>query len=228
LKSKKAKVRNVVRNIKKTLQRIYQILFNHYGQHNWWPGETPFEVMVGAILTQNTAWSNVEKAIENLKTAKVLTPKALFALPEKKLARLIKPSGFFNVKAKRLRIFLAYMKDHYGFSIAKMKGRPLTELRDELLAVNGIGRETADSILLYALQKSTFVIDSYTKRIFSRHGLCNNDDDYDEVKKLFEDNLDHNTAMFNDYHAQLVNCAKDFCRTKPRCDECPLKVLFNK
>ncbi|MBN1493410.1 MAG: endonuclease III domain-containing protein, partial [Candidatus Omnitrophica bacterium] len=187
---------------------------------------TPFEVMVGAILTQNTAWANVEKAIVNLKRAKVLTPKALFAVPEKKLARLIKPSGFFNVKAKRLRIFLGYMKEHYGFSVAKMKARDLDELRKELLGVNGIGRETADSILLYALEKPTFVVDAYTKRILSRHGLCGKNDDYNVVKALFEDNLEQDTDLFNDFHAQIVNCAKDFCRTKPRCDACPLRVLF--
>ena len=197
----------------------------HYGPLHWWPGETPFEVMVGAILTQNTAWTNVEKAIQNLKQHDLLDPKKLFRLPPAKLARLIKPAGYFNVKTKRLKNFLKFLLEECGGDLLKLKRQPLAVLREKLLAVNGIGPETADSMLLYALDKPVFVIDTYTKRILSRHHLAKKEANYMDLQAFFMSHLKPDTAHYNEYHAQLVNIGKDFCRTKPRCEVCPLNGL---
>lgn len=210
---------------KDILLAIYNRLYSHYGHHRWWPGDTPFEIMVGAILTQNTAWANVEKAINNLKTADALTPERMYALSLDELAVLIKPSGFFNVKARRLSNFLMYLHERYSFDLDRMASQELDVLREELLTVKGIGQETADSILLYACEKPSFVIDSYTKRVLSRHSLCAEDDSYGDLKSLFEDNLPSELDLYNDFHAQIVNCCKDFCKTKPVCAECPLSDL---
>ncbi len=204
------------------LQTIYEKMFAHYGPRHWWPGETPFEVMVGAILTQNAAWRNVEKAIANLKAENLLDPKKLYALPPARLALLIQPAGFFRLKTKRLRNFLKYFLDRYEGDVDQMKQVSTEQLRTELLEVSGIGPETADSILLYALEKQTFVIDAYTKRILNRHYLCTEEAGYEELQEMFTDNLKADVPLYNEYHALLVNIGKDFCRPKPRCEQCPL------
>jgi len=207
---------------KKTLMDGFRLMLKRFGPRGWWPGETPFEVMVGAILTQNTNWRNVEKAIGNLEAADALDPRVMLEISPHRLAALIKPAGYFRVKAKRLRHFLKYFVENYDGSARKMARRDLGELRPELMAVNGIGPETADSILLYALKKPLFVIDAYTKRILSRHGLCAEDDTYDDLQELFMDRLAKDIPLYNEYHALIVETGKDFCRTNPRCDECPL------
>lgn len=196
------------------------------GPQHWWPGETSFEVMIGAILTQNTAWTNVEKAIANLKQAGVVSPKKLNQAPLSKLKKWLLPSGFFNVKAKRLKHFLEFFRSKFGYSLEKMRKKETRTLRQELLSVNGIGKETADSILLYALKKSIFVVDAYTRRIFSRHGLIKKDMPYDEIRQWFELNLPRSQKLFNDYHAQIVRVAKKYCRKNPDCSYCPLEFLF--
>ncbi len=207
----------------KGLLDIYHVLLAHYGPQHWWPGETPFEVMVGAILTQNTNWQNVEKAIVNLKKAGVLSAKAIHEMPEPELAELIRPSGYFNIKAKRLKAFIGYFMARYGGSIKRMKGVDCGVLREEVLAVNGIGPETADSILLYALGCPTFVVDAYTKRIFSRHGFIPETADYHEVQKYFTDRLPKDVQLYNEYHALIVRLAKDKCLKKAgQCELCLL------
>lgn len=202
-------------------------MFKTGGPQNWWPGETPFEVMVGAILTQNTSWKNVERAIENLKKVNVLYPQKLDRIPLAKLKRWLRPSGFFNIKTRRLKAFLKFFKSRFGYSVFRMKKEKLESLREELLAVNGIGRETADSILLYALDKKVFVIDAYTRRIFSRHGLFEKEASYDAIRLWFENHLPQSKPLYNDYHAQIVRIGKDYCRKHPKCDSCPLGFLFH-
>ncbi|HBR17498.1 MAG: endonuclease [Deltaproteobacteria bacterium RIFCSPLOWO2_12_FULL_43_16] len=205
------------------LKKTYKKLFAAFGPQHWWPGDTPFEVIVGAILTQNTAWTNVEKAIRNLKRAKLLIPKKLHDLSHDELAKLIKPAGYFNIKAKRLKHFLNYLFDNYSGSLNRMFKKRTDALRRELLQVNGIGPETADSILLYAGNHPVFVVDAYTKRIFSRHQIIKIDADYHDVQALFMKSLPHDVRMFNEYHALIVKIGKDFCRNKkPLCSKCPL------
>ncbi|PIR16317.1 MAG: endonuclease [Deltaproteobacteria bacterium CG11_big_fil_rev_8_21_14_0_20_49_13] len=210
----------------KKLLLIYDRLFKAFGPQHWWPGETPFEVMVGAILTQNTNWGNVERAIANLKKADLLDPYKLLKLPPARLAGLIRPAGYFNVKAKRLRNFLKFFTERYDGSAEKMKAAPLHELREELLSVNGVGRETADSILLYALDKTIFVCDAYTYRILNRHSLAGEDADYNELQSIFMDGLPEDVGLFNEYHALIVRVGKEFCKPKPNCHECPLEGLL--
>jgi len=210
--------------LKEKIGDIYQRLYRSFGPQSWWPGETPFEVIVGAILTQNTNWQNVAKAIDNLKKAKVLTPKKLHSLPLATLARLIRPSGYFNIKAKRLRSFLDFLFKDYQGKLEKMFSRPLDELRGEILSVKGIGPETADSILLYAGGFPVFVVDAYTKRIFSRQKLLSEDMDYHRVQKIFMENLKKDVQLFNEYHALIVRLGKDFCKkTKPKCEVCQIR-----
>lgn len=205
------------------LMGIYDALYSHYGPQHWWPGDTPFEVMVGAVLTQNTNWGNVEKAIANLKAAGALSAKAIHVMPEPELAELIRPSGYYNIKAKRLKAFIAYFIESYGGSIARMKKAGCDTLRREILAVNGVGPETADSILLYALGCPAFVVDAYTKRIFSRHGFFGEDADYHDVRRFFMDNLPTDAKLFNEYHALIVRLAKDRCSKKAgKCGLCLL------
>jgi endonuclease-3 related protein len=208
------------------LHGIYQTLFAAYGPQHWWPADSPFEVMVGAILTQNAAWPNVERAIANLKRNNVLDPHSLRALPDSRLHQLLQPSGFFRVKTRRLRNYLDYFVERYDGDVTRMRKAPLPRLRSELLAVNGIGRETADSILLYALNKRIFVIDAYTRRILSRHQLAQPDDDYDDLRKMFEVNLPRSIRIYNEYHALFVRLAKTNCRVKPQCRGCPLEPLL--
>ncbi len=207
---------------RRELMQVYHRLYRHYGDLHWWPGESPLEVSVGAILTQNTAWTNVEKAIKRLKKARSLNVKALGGMPHRHLASLIKSAGYFNVKARRLKNFISFFQDHYGGSLKKMFGQETSRLRQELLSVNGTGPETADSILLYAGEKPVFVIDAYTKRILSRHGLMPYEQSYEEFQQLFMKHLPKNVPLYNQYHAMLVNIGKDFCRSRPLCASCPL------
>ena len=209
----------------KALLQIYQKMFDALGPRHWWPGETPFEVVIGAILTQNTNWSNVEKAIKNLKTAGKLSPEGIYELSVTELAKLIRPSGFFNVKAKRVKAFINWLFSRYEGNLSKMFAQDLQSLRSELLSVKGIGPETADSILLYAGNMPTFVVDAYTHRIFSRHELIPEESTYDEMKSFFEENLPKDVQLFNEYHALLVNIGKMFCKPKKVCEPCPLKDI---
>ncbi len=208
---------------RQALLRIYRALHKQYGDRHWWPAETPFEVMVGAVLTQNTAWRNVEKAIVNLKENRQLSPKALRKIPRKKLAALIRPAGYFNVKAKRLKSLVDFFWKRFGASPPRMQRIPKNRLRQELLEVNGVGEETADSILLYAAGKPSFVVDAYTRRLLGRHGFIRGDETYAEIQKTFESNLPESVPLYNDFHAQIVEVGKDFCRTVARCEACPLK-----
>jgi len=212
------------------LLKIYQTLYNAFGCQNWWPGDTPFEIAVGAILTQNTNWGNVEKAINNLKKDKSLSAKAIYKMPDDRLAVLIKPAGYYNIKAKRLKSFINFLMNDYHGSMSKMKKEDANILREKLLSINGIGPETADSILLYALQKPVFVIDAYTKRVLSRHNIMDNNESYDEYQKLFHSSLKKDVKLFNEYHALFVKVGKTFCKSKiPLCKECPLtlKIQLN-
>ena len=218
---------------KKDLRRAYELMRARFGHQHWWPGETPFEVCVGAILTQNTAWTNVERAIDNLKTARVLEPGKLFTLPESRLAELIRPAGYFNVKARRLRSFLRVLIENFDGGLQQLFNGDTSIVRERLLAINGIGSETADSLLLYAGGHHSFVIDAYTKRIFLRHKWSpKSAAGYDELKMLCESVLRQKKGAqrldyWQDYHAQLVMTGKHFCRTRaPRCKECPLKLLM--
>ncbi len=205
------------------LRAMYQAMLETLGPQGWWPGRTRFEVIVGAILTQNTSWGNVARAIENLRRACALTPQALAAIPPVRLARLIRSSGYYNVKAGRVKRFLGFLRDRYGLNLSRMFARRPSSLRRELLAVPGIGPETADSILLYAGRVPTFVVDAYTRRILSRHGLIAPDASYDEMQALFMEALQPNAALYNEYHALLVAVGKEYCRPVPRCAACPLR-----
>lgn len=208
------------------LLTLHRALGAHFGPLNWWPGQTPFEVCVGAILTQNTAWSNVEKAVANLKKRRLLTPRKIHGLPVDELASLIRSSGYYNQKARRLKDFVAFLYERYGGRVSEMRRRPMEILRGELLALKGIGPETADSILLYALDMPVFVIDAYTKRIFSRKGAMDEKMSYDEAQRFFENRLPQDPGLYNEFHAQIVNLGKDFCRRRnPACESCPIRKL---
>jgi endonuclease III related protein len=214
------------------LRQAYARLRRRHGHQHWWPGETSFEVCVGAILTQNTNWGNVERAIANLKRADVLEARRLLHLPESGLAALIRPAGYFNVKARRLRAFLQVLVGQYGGSLTRLFSGPTAGVRERLLAIKGIGPETADSMLLYAGGHLSFVIDAYTKRIFARHGWCRAEADYDDLQRLCEGALSHKPPglrldYWQDFHAQLVRVGKHFCRPRdPRCAGCPLEALL--
>jgi endonuclease-3 related protein len=195
---------------RRELMQVYRRLYRHYGNLHWWPGETPLEISVGAILTQNTAWSNVEKAIRRLKENQVLSVKALRRLSLGQLAQFIKSAGYFNVKAQRLKNFISFLQSRYGGSLNKMFRQDTSPLRAELLSVNGTGPETADSILLYAAKKPVFVIDAYTKRIFSRHGVMAYENSYDDFQQLFMKRLPPDVPLYNQFHALLVYIGKDF------------------
>jgi endonuclease-3 related protein len=198
-----------------------------FGPQHWWPGESPFEIIVGAVLVQNTAWRNVERAITNLRDAGVMEPHALHALPPAELAELIRPAGYYQVKTKRLRNLLKFIIDEYDGSLEAMFSTSLGTLREQLLSVHGIGPETADAILLYAGGLPTFVVDTYAHRILARHGWIGYDADYHEIKDLFEATLPADAALFNEYHALLVRIGKDYCRRSiARCETCPLAPLL--
>lgn len=204
------------------LPEIYDKLYFFYGPQHWWPGDSPFEVAVGAILTQNTNWSNVEKAIANLKSERLLSARAMYRIPAGRLASLIRPSGYFNIKTGRLKAFLSFLVEEYGGSMKRMGGADTGQLRASLLKVHGIGPETADSILLYALNKPVFVVDVYTRRVLSRHGVIDYGASYDEYQQLFHKALDEDVELFNEYHALLVMVGKDYCKPTPLCADCPL------
>lgn len=208
---------------KPPLDAVYEALFRHFGPQHWWPGRTPFEVCVGAILTQNTAWTNVEKAIARLRAARALTPRALHALPAAALADLIRPAGYFNVKARRLQAFTGLLHTRHGGSLRRLFARPAPELRAELLATSGIGPETADSIILYAANQPVFVIDAYTRRLLARHGWLDARAGYHEAQALFTAQLPPDRARYNEYHALIVALGKHHCRPRPRCATCPLR-----
>lgn len=203
---------------------MFDLLSAHFGPSHWWPGDGPLEIMVGAILTQNTAWSNVEKAIERLKVEGALSAPVLSQTDEAVLAEWIRPAGYYRVKAKRLKTFFRHFMDRYQGRPEKMKRRPVGELRQELLSINGIGPETADSILLYALGLPTFVVDAYTHRIFLRHRLVPEEIGYEELRTFFMDRLPRDPLLYNEYHALLVRLGKTYCKKQhPRCPDCPLK-----
>lgn len=205
------------------IRRFYHRLFAHFGGQDWWPGHTRFEVILGAILTQNTSWANVEKALEKLRHAGALTPLSLTRLRRHRLRRLLRASGYFRQKARTVATFVAYLGNTYRYSVRRMLCRPTVQLRPELLALRGIGEETADSILLYAGQRPVFVIDAYTRRILMRHGLAPPHEPYAKLQNLFEANLPRNVGLYNQYHALLVATGKRYChRQRPRCFACPL------
>lgn len=213
------------RKTEQLLFRIYEKLFNAFGPQHWWPGDTPFEIAVGAILTQNTNWSNVERAMNNLKKEKALSAKTLHEMPVKRLASLIRPAGYFNIKAGRLKEFLSFLTNHYRGSMKRLGTEETDSLRKKLLDVKGIGPETADSILLYALEKPVFVIDAYTKRVLQRHGIVSEGATYHELQELFHRNLPLDVQLFNEYHALFVKVGKEYCKPRPLCNECPLKGI---
>ncbi|WP_038056572.1 endonuclease III domain-containing protein [Thermodesulfobacterium hydrogeniphilum] len=215
-----------MKDISKILEEIYNRLFRHFGPQGWWPAKTPFEVCVGAILTQNASWKNVEKAINNLKEKNLLDPFKLYELPLNILANIIKPSGFYNIKAKRLKEFIKFLVENYEGNLEKLFSKNLNEIRKELLNLRGLGKETVDSILLYAGNFPVFVVDTYTYRILNRHYLIPEESTYDEIQELFMENLPPDPKLFNEYHALFVACGKNYCKKKtPICEKCPLKDL---
>jgi len=211
--------------ISKQLIEIYQLLFDRFGPQHWWPGQTQFEIVIGAILTQNTNWTNVEKAIANLKSAELLTPEKLRRINISQLAGIIRPAGYYNIKAKRLKNFIAWLFQNHDGSLKNLENLDTDRLRAELLSIKGIGRETADSILLYAFNREIFVIDAYTARVAFRHSLIEPGADYEQLRELFQSSLPQLVQMFNEYHALLVKVGKEFCRPKAKCSGCPLEKL---
>ncbi|MFW5981624.1 MAG: endonuclease III domain-containing protein [Halanaerobiaceae bacterium] len=209
--------------IEKVLQDIYDSLYNQFGPQHWWPAESSLETIIGAILTQSVNWSNVEKAIANLRENDLLSLTALMEVEIDRLADLIRPSGYYNMKAKKLKAFLEFLELEYQGSLEVLFKEELDNLRKKLLAVYGIGPETADSILLYAGEYPTFVIDAYTKRIFSRMGICDGNIDYHQLQNIIMDNLHPDVEKYNEYHALLVKLAKENCKkSNPICDKCIL------
>ncbi len=202
---------------------IYQKLSAHFGKQNWWPAETQFEVIVGAILTQNTAWRNVEKVIKDLKSSELLTPDGIFRVEDSELTDIIRSAGYYNSKTKKLKAFVRFLYDGYSGSLDLFFDRPKEEIRRELLSLWGIGPETADSILLYAGNKRSFVVDAYTRRIFNRLGVVDENINYDELKKIFEDQIPANLDIYKEFHAVIVMLGKDYCKVRPVCKDCPVR-----
>ncbi len=216
---------DVSRPCAELLLEIYHRLRGRFGHRNWWPGDTPFEIIVGAILTQNTNWKNVEKAISNLKRRRALDFEGMLRLPTERLAELVRPAGYFNQKAARLKITIEWLSHRTDGDLSRLEQVDTGELRSELLALKGIGPETADSILLYAFQRPVFVIDAYTRRSSARMGIAGEKSTYGELQDLFERNLPTDVALFNDFHAQFVELGKHHCRKHPRCGGCPLNGI---
>ncbi|MDE0041593.1 MAG: endonuclease III domain-containing protein [Candidatus Poribacteria bacterium] len=204
------------------LLKLYDQLRSAYGSQAWWPAETPFEVIVGAILVQSTAWRNVVKAIDNLRRANLLTPSRLGKIPQPELEELVRPSGYFRVKAKKLRAFLTHLEVHHNYRLDSLFAADAFTLREELLSIYGIGNETADSIVLYAAEKPVFVIDSYTHRLLSRLGWVRGKYDYDKLQAIFMDALPHDVRLFNEFHALIDRHSSRICRKTPRCEGCVL------
>ncbi len=212
--------------MRRRLNTVYRRLFACFGSQHWWPAKTPLEVAVGAVLTQNTSWRNVERAISNLRKARALSFRALRGLPRERLSALIRPAGYYNIKAARLACLVEFFDREYGGDLGRAGNTATGELRERLLAVKGIGPETADSILLYAFNRPVFVVDAYTRRFALRHGFLSGDEDYTAVQKLFMHNLKCDVKLFNEYHALIVRLNKDFCRKNdPLCGNCPLKEV---
>ncbi len=208
------------------LHDLYERLSSRFGPCNWWPGDTPFEIMVGAILTQNTNWNNVERAIDNLKQAGLLSLEAMSALSSQELADYIRPAGYYNIKAGRLQNFFSLINGRWDGDLDFFLGQPVATLREELLSVKGIGPETADSMILYAADKPIFVVDTYTHRLLSRHEIIEDCFEYHMIQELFMDNLEENSRLFNEFHALIVMVGKEFCKkSKPNCTGCPVSGL---
>jgi endonuclease-3 related protein len=238
---------------KRRLRAISRALLRHYGPQNWWPAQSRLEVIVGAYLTQNTNWSNVEKALENLRRAKVLSVSGLREIPVDELEALVRPSGYFRQKAARLKTFIAWLDEVYGGSLDRMFSQPTQALREKLLALNGVGPETADSILLYGGGHEIFVVDAYTRRVLKRHQFLQAENaKYDTIREEFEAATDENllkelgaadnprhaasrasrlsrtarAQVYNEVHAGLVRVANEYCRTVPHCEACPLRPFL--
>ena len=210
-----------------SFHKYFLALFDAFGEQHWWPGRSRFEVIVGAILTQSTSWTNVEAAIANLRKAGLLNPATMKKTPHAKLAASIRPSGYFRQKAKKLKAFVDFLFDGYGGSLSRMFRTPTPALREQLLTVHGIGPETADSILLYTGRRPVFVIDAYTRRIFQRHNLATAKDSYEDLRTRFESSLPNDPQLFNEYHALIVHTGKHFCRKSVAlCSACPLKPFL--
>ena len=215
-----------INNSTNNYTEAYRLLYEHFGPQGWWPGDSPFEIMVGAILTQNTNWSNVRKAIDNLKSSGLLSYQSLSLLTVDEIAQYIRPAGYYNLKANRLKNLLDMVADIYSGDLTAFLGDGLENCRENLLAVKGIGPETADSILLYACGHPVFVVDMYTHRVFSRHNMVEEETDYLSIQDVFLDNLPLDKQLFNEFHALIVRVAGTFCKkTKPLCAKCPLQGL---
>jgi endonuclease III related protein len=208
------------------LREVYDQLYRAWGAQHWWPGRTRFEIIVGAILTQSTAWNNVELAIRRLKAARALDVRRLHALGPARLAALVRPAGFFNVKARRLRAFTSLVANGFGGRLDALLRLPAADLRRALLGVHGIGPETADSILLYAAGRPAFVVDAYTRRFLRRHGWMDARSPYDSVAELFTRAIPARVPLYNEFHALIVRLGKTHCRSAPRCGACPLQHLL--
>ena len=215
------------RSIKQQLLDIYTVLLGTYGHQNWWPADEPFEVIIGAILTQNVSWNNVEKAIANLKGANLLTPNKMHEVPTNELSVLIKPTRYYNQKAHKIKSFLDFLFEKYSGDFREMKNQKIGRIREELLGIKGFGKETVDSILLYALDYPIFVIDAYTKRIFERYGFFPESSSYEECQSFFMSDLPRDISLYNDFHAQIVILGKMVCKKNPSCEKCPIKRVKN-
>jgi endonuclease-3 related protein len=214
---------NQTKKIQPRLLKIFDMLLKSFGKRNWWPGETELEIIIGAVLTQNTSWKNVEKAIDNLKYYNALDLQTLFKMDREMLALIIKPSGFYNIKSSRLKNIINVIYNDYSSNILNLKELDMFDARKRLLKINGIGKETADSIILYALNKPIFVIDVYTKRFLKNHRLYKEEGDYDTIQRFFMKNLPNDTYLFNEFHALIVYLCQNFCKKVPLCSKCPLK-----
>lgn len=212
-----------MKNTQQRLLRVFNALIEYFGRRNWWPGETAFEVIVGAVLTQNTSWKNVEKAIDSLKQHDALDIGALYEMDKEELAFIIKSSGFYNVKSRRLKNLVSLIYNDYSSDISNLQALDIREVKKRLLAVNGIGKETADSIILYALNKPVFVVDVYTKRFLKNHRIYDGQNDYDAIQEFFMGNLPEDTYLFNEFHALIVCLCQNFCKKVPHCNKCPLE-----
>jgi endonuclease III related protein len=204
------------------LMEMFRLMFERFGPQHWWPGDGPLEMMVGAVLTQNTNWINVEKAIINLKRMNLLTIEAIHKISKEKLAECIRPAGYYNIKAARLKNLINMLEDKYEGDISGLFNESTDVQREALLSVKGIGPETADSIILYAASRPVFVIDAYTYRILNRHNMADEQASYDEMQEMFMSNLEPDHELYNEFHALIVKTGKLYCRKTPKCDDCPL------
>jgi len=203
---------------------MFNLMLDRFGPQHWWPGDGPFEMMVGAILTQNTNWTNVEKALARLKKDNLLSVSEIYEVSTEKLAEYIRPAGYYNLKSKRLKNLVGMLVDEYEGDISMLFNEDIDSQRMTLLSVKGIGPETADSIILYAAKKPSFVIDTYTYRIMSRHNMVDEQVTYDELQNLFMESLEPDHGLFNEFHALIVRTGKDYCKKVPKCDNCPLNI----